>query len=106
VNHAWEESAAAWGAVVAAIVTYTAAVVLDLPAYLYFPRLARWGLAAISGEPAIHWYGWLIDGLLGGVLGMAIGRPFRRRPSWHLVWPLALVALALLGLHERHWFAR
>src|SRR5262245_39948583 len=106
VSHPVEESAASWGATVGAIVTYTASVTLGLPAALFFPRLARWGVAAIPGEPAIHWYGWLIDGLLGAVLGMAIGRPFRGRPSWHLVWPLATIALLLLAAHERHWFAR
>ena len=106
MSHAWEKSAAVWGGVVAAIVTYSAAVLLNLPAYLFFPRLLRWSMTPIPGEPAMRWYGWLVDALLASVVGAAIGRPFRGRPSWHIVWVLAAMALVLLVGHEWQWFTR
>lgn len=98
---------AAWWFAVGAIVVYAVAVVVPLPAPVFLPRLGLWDLIGMPGEPGMRWYGWLIAGLFGGAAGMAVGRVMRRAPSWHLVWILATVALALVTVvHERSWFLR
>ncbi len=96
-----------WGTTVGAVVTYTSAVLASFPPPLYFfPRLGSWGFVDLPGEPAIRWYGWMIYTVLGGLLGMVLGRSIHRRPPWAFVWWFAIASLILLTWHERHWFLK
>lgn len=96
-----------WGASVCAVVVYTSAVLASVPPPLFFfPRLWRWGLHPLPGEPAIRWYGWLIYLVLGGLLGFLIGGSIHRRPPWIVLELIAISALLALGWHERLWFSR
>jgi hypothetical protein len=96
-----------WWATVGAVLGYTCAVLVPFPPPLYFfPRLGTWGVLAITGEPAIRWYGWLIDAAAGGLIGMVVGRLTNRRPPWVLVLLFAAASLAALVWHEREWFLR
>jgi hypothetical protein len=98
---------AAWWASLGAVAGYALAAFSPfLPTLHFFPRLHRWGLAAIPGEPAILWYGLLIYGAVGGLLGMLAGRWARRAPDWRLVWLFATASLLALAWHERGWFMR
>ena len=93
------------GATVGAVLVYTSAVLVSIPPPLfYFPRILRWGLHALPGEPAISWYGRLIYATLGGMAGALVGRFIDRRVPWALVWLAATAALLVLAWHERHWF--
>jgi hypothetical protein len=97
--------AAWWGATIGALLVYTSAVLVSFPPPLWFlPRLGTWGFLAVPGEPAIRWFGWLLDAAAGGLLGMVAGRLVARRPPGALVWLLATASLLLLAWHERHWF--
>lgn len=97
----------AWWASFGAVAGYAVAAVSPfLPTLFFFPRLHRWGIAAISGEPAILWYGLLVYGAAGGLLGMAAGRWTRRSPDWRLLWLAAMVSMLALAWHERQWFLR
>ena len=79
---------------------YVLAVLHVLPQLSFFPRLGVWSFAAIQGEPAISWYGYVLWGLLGGVLAAMTGA----RVPWRIA--LLVPALALLGLAvaQVRWF--
>jgi len=94
-----------WGASFGALVGYTAAALLPfIPALSFFPRLGSWAWESISGEPSIRWYGWLLYGVAGALLGMACGRLIRARVSWGLLGAVSILAWLLLSWHERGWF--
>lgn len=100
-------SRALLGASVGALVLYALAVLVPaLPGWVYLPRLGRWGVRAIAGEPAIRWYGWLGYAGLGALLGAAIGGKLLRRanPTWHIAWLVAGATMLVLAWHERGWF--
>jgi hypothetical protein len=93
----------AWGASSGAIIGYALAVLTSLPIrILYYPHSNSWSAIDLPEGPPIRWYGYLINAALGASIGMAV--TWRIRPRWTLVWVLALVVLAYLAFHERHWF--
>ena len=95
------------GASLGAIVAYVAATIVPwVPTLHFFPRAGVWSMGLIAGEPAISWYGMVIDAALGGLIGAALGRLTRRAPSWRWVSGVAAVSLLALVWHERHWFVR
>jgi hypothetical protein len=97
----------AWGASLGAIVGYTLAVLTSYPIrIIYFPHSDSWGLVDVPGQPAIAWYGRLINAGMGAMLGMGILWPIRRPMRWPVIGMAAIVALLVLAFHERHWFGR
>jgi len=96
-----------WGASLGAIVGYTLAVLTSYPIrILYFPHSDSWGLIDVPGQPAIAWFGRLINAGMGAVLGMLVLWPIRLPVRWSVIWMAATVALSILIYHERHWFGR
>jgi len=97
--------AAWWGASAGAVIVYASAVLFSVPPPLFFfPRLWRWGLHPLPGEPAVRWYGWLVYAAAGALVGLLIGRRTQRRPSWVLLEVITVAALVALVWHERQWF--
>ena len=89
-----------------AVLAYASAVLAHVPPPLYFyPRLGSWSFAVVAGEPGVRWFGWIAYAVVGGLVGMVVGR-FTRRPPWTLAWLLATALLVLLAWHERKWFLR
>ena len=96
-----------WGASLGAMLAYVGGVLLSFPpTLLFFPRPGSWGFVALTGEPAIRWYGWLIDIALGALAGFVVGRFLPRRPPWALLWWIAAASWLALAWHERQWFLR
>ena len=94
-----------WGASLGAILGYVVAALTGYPIRLfYYPNSDSWGLIDLPGQPAVRWYGRLVNAALGALLGMALASPWKKRPWWPAVWMSAVAALLLLAVHERHWF--
>src|SRR6185436_5228513 len=92
-----------WGASMGAILFYTLSAFDLLPWLpLYLPRPDLWSWAAEPGEPSMRWYGFLVHGLIGALVGMALALPVRR-PPWRLVPAFGAIAWLLLALHDRSW---
>ncbi|HTM57145.1 MAG TPA: hypothetical protein VL123_01890 [Candidatus Udaeobacter sp.] len=95
------------GASLGALLGYAAAMMAPgLPILHFFPRLGIWRFAPMAGQPAISWYGAVLYGALGGVLGAALCGRMGRAPSWKWICVTAALVLVALAWHERHWFAR
>jgi hypothetical protein len=95
------------GASLGAIIAYVVATIVPwVPTLHFFPRLGVWSMGLIAGEPAISWYGTMIDTALGGLIGAALAQLTRRAPSWRWISGIAAVSLLALTWHERHWFVR
>jgi len=95
----------AWGATLGALIVYVLATTSRvLPLLVYLPRTGTWHVGDVAGEPGIRWYGWLLWGLIGGVVGALAGRTVRERAPWWTAWGPAAIALIGLAIAERHWF--
>ena len=96
-----------WGVTLGAILGYAATVLLPFPPCLYFyPLLGKWSTTLTPGEPSIKWYGFMIYGVVGAILGGLVASRVRRRPPWALVWGIAAAVFLLLVWHERIWFGK
>ena len=96
-----------WGVTLGAILGYAATVLLPFPPHLYFyPLLGKWSTALMPDEPSIKWYGFMIYGLVGAILGGLVASRVRWRPPWTFVWGMAAAIFLLLVWHERIWFGK
>ena len=96
---------AAWGATLAAIATYVAAVLGALPPLQYVAHSGVWQFGVDHpGQIVVRWFGFVIYAVSGGVIGAALGGALVRRPPWALVAPAAMLAWLALASHELKWF--
>ena len=97
----------AWAASVAAVVAYTAVMLIPAFRRLYYdPELGAWGWGTPPSRPVVLWYGAVLASAVAALAGMALVSMLRSRPPWVIVWSAATVAMILLVWHERGWFAR
>ena len=85
---------------------YMAAYMLDVTPVYYYPMVGEWHVSVQGSElgPRITYFGWKIVGLLCGGIAMGLPQRWSRwlTPGRFLVAALAMVAV--VALHEIHWF--
>jgi len=77
---------------------------LVLPIPVYFPVEHRWGFDGTSGELPMRYFGQLLSGIIGGVVGLGMGKlvarnlPIHSRELFYLLagWSVLLLLLTLL----------
>lgn len=89
-------------------VIYAIAVEANLAAITYHPKTGDWGwlTEAAKDGPAMHWYGWLITALVGGLVVCAIAMPMMRNrepPAW-IGWAVPLAVMFAFLYFLRSFF--
>ena len=98
----WMTAALVAGAV------YVLAYASDVTLFYYYPMVGAWHWLPQGDElgPRITYYGWKAIGLMAGSLTLLLPQRWTARLPADVVWLGALLLMAVVCMHERHWFFR
>jgi hypothetical protein len=89
-------------------ITYALLYAYQQPVFIYFPKIAAWGLHQrppnVAG-PGMLYYGWIAAALLVGFLFSVVTprRWAQALPQW-CYWLPSVLAMGCVLYHERIWF--
>lgn len=100
--------AAAGGTVMGFSVGYALPTYARLPLLIYDPVARSWKWAAMAGGVPMGYYGMLLYGIVGALVGFALSNLFFRRENalagrWKSLWSAWTLTLALLVMSYFAW---
>jgi hypothetical protein len=95
-------------ATVAFLLTYAVLYANRLPTLIYLPQRGTFCLfvapRGTDATIAMLWYGWVISGVLGGLLGAVIFPAHLAQRVWRIAWFAAPLLMGYAVYHESHYF--
>jgi hypothetical protein len=95
-------------AALVACLAYVLAYSQDVTLFYYYPMVGEWHWSAQAQDlgPRITYYGWKSIGVLAGACSLVLPARWTHGLSPHVLWTGAMAIVAIVCMHEMHWFLK